>query len=54
MTEVLVRVRKEMEDRLAQVEAELAHVEPLIAERAELKRVLASHPFDGVEGSPAP
>ena len=49
MTEVLLRVRKEMEERLAEVEAELAQVEPLIAERAELRRVLASHPFASVD-----
>jgi hypothetical protein len=47
MTEVLDRVRKDLQERLEQVEAELAHVEPLIAERAELQRVLATPPFDG-------
>ena len=46
MTEVLDRVRKDLLDRLEQVEAELAHVEPLIAEREELQRVLATPPFD--------
>jgi hypothetical protein len=49
MTEVLDRVRKDLLDRLEQVEAELAHVEPLIAERAELRRVLATPPFDASE-----
>jgi hypothetical protein len=53
MTEVLIRVRKEMEERLAQVEAELSVVEPLIAERAELQRVLATHPFDTFDATPA-
>ena len=37
MTEVLDRLRKDLQERLEQVEAELAHVEPLIAERAELR-----------------
>jgi len=46
MTEVLERVRKDLKERLEQLEAELAHVEPLIAERAELQRVLATPPFD--------
>ena len=46
MTEVLARVRQEMQDRLEQIEAELADVEPLIAERAALQRVLATPPFD--------
>ncbi len=49
MTEVLDRVKKEMQARLAEVEAELAAVEPLIAERAELQRVLATPPFDDTE-----
>jgi hypothetical protein len=53
MTEVLIRVRQDLEERLAQVEAELSVVEPLIAERAELRRVLASHPFDAVDAPPA-
>jgi hypothetical protein len=53
MTEVLIRVRQEMEERLAEVEAELSAVEPLIAERAALQRVLATHPFDAVDESPA-
>jgi len=53
MTEVLDRVRKEMLDRLEQIESELAEVEPLIAERAEIERVLSTHPFDAVEASPA-
>ena len=51
MTEVLDRVRKDLLERLEQVEAELAHVEPLIAERAELQRVLATPPFDAAEAA---
>ena len=53
MTEVLTRVAKEMQERLEQIEAELADVEPLIAERAELQRVLATPPFDVVAEAPA-
>jgi hypothetical protein len=53
MTEVLSRVRQEMEQRLEQIEAELSDVEPLIAERAEIERVLATHPFDAAAPSPA-
>jgi hypothetical protein len=52
MTEVLTRVRQEMQERLEQIEAELADVEPLIAERAAIERVLATHPFDAVAGEP--
>jgi hypothetical protein len=45
MAEVLARVRSEMQDRLKQIEAELAGVEELMAERARLERALATPPF---------
>ena len=51
MTEVIDRVRKDLLERLEQVEAELAHVEPLIAERAELQRVLSTPPFDAQQAA---
>jgi len=50
MAEVIARVRKEMEERLRQLEAELASVEPLIAERARLERALATPPFAAEPG----
>jgi hypothetical protein len=45
MAEVIARVRKEMEDRLREIEAELADVEALIAERAQIQHALAAPPF---------
>jgi hypothetical protein len=38
-------VRKEMKDRLREIEAELAAVEALAAEKARLERALAAPPF---------
>jgi hypothetical protein len=52
MPEVLIRVRQEMEDRLEQIEADLKEVEPLIAERAELQRLLQTPPFSSVVPQP--
>jgi hypothetical protein len=37
--------RKEMQDRLREIESELAPVEALIAERARLEHALATPPF---------
>jgi hypothetical protein len=45
MAEVIARVRKEMQDRLREIEAELAAVEELVAEKARLERALAAPPF---------
>ena len=45
MAEVIARVRKEMQDRLREIEAELAAVEALVAEKARLERALAAPPF---------
>jgi hypothetical protein len=45
MAEVIARVRKEMKDRLREIEAELTAVEALIAEKARLERALAAPPF---------
>ena len=42
---MIARVRKEMQDRLKEIESELASVEALIAERARLEQVLATPPF---------
>lgn len=52
MAEVIARVRKEMQDRLAQVESELATFESLVAEKARLEHALATPPF-AVDGQPA-
>lgn len=55
MAEMIARVRKEMQDRLREIESELASVEPLIAEKARLERALATPPFAGERPStPAP
>jgi hypothetical protein len=51
MAEVIARVRKEMKDRLREIEAELAAVEALVAEKARLERALAAPPF--ADGAPA-
>jgi sugar-specific transcriptional regulator TrmB len=45
MAEVIAKVRKEMKDRLREIEAELAAVEALVAEMARLERALAAPPF---------
>ena len=45
MAEVIARVRSEMKDRLREIEAELATVEALVAEKARLERALATPPF---------
>src|SRR4051794_14233425 len=45
MAEVIARVRKEMQQRLEQLEAQLADVEALVAERAQIQRALATPPF---------
>src|SRR4051794_29166767 len=45
MAEVIARVRKEMQDRLREIEAELAAVEALVAEKARLERALSAPPF---------
>jgi hypothetical protein len=45
MAEVIARVRKEIKDRLREIEAELAAVEALVAEKARLERALAAPPF---------
>jgi len=42
---MIARVRKEMQDRLHEIESELASVEALIAEKARLEHVLATPPF---------
>ena len=52
---MIARVRKEMQDRLREIESELASVEALIAEKARLERALATPPFAGARASaPAP
>ena len=48
---MIARVRKEMQDRLHEIESELASVEALIAEKARLEHVLATPPF--AEAAPA-
>ena len=45
MAEVIARVRKELQERLEELEAELANVEALTAERAQIQRALATPPF---------
>lgn len=45
MAEMIARVRKEMQDRLQEIESELSAVEALIAEKARLERALATPPF---------
>jgi hypothetical protein len=45
MPEMIARVRKEMQERLQEIESELASVEALIAEKARLERALATPPF---------
>lgn len=48
---MIARLRKEMQDRLQAIEAELADVEPLIAEKARIEHALATSPFvDYTEG----
>ena len=42
---MIARVRKEMQERLKEIESELASVEALIAEKARLERALATPPF---------
>ena len=54
MAEVIARVRKEMQDRLNEIQRELASVEPLIAERARLEQVLATPPFAVQPDEPRP
>jgi hypothetical protein len=53
MAEVIARVRKEMKDRLREIEAELAAVEALVAEKARLERALAAPPFADADAAPA-
>jgi sugar-specific transcriptional regulator TrmB len=45
MPEMIARVRKEMQERLREIESELASVEALISEKARLERALATPPF---------
>jgi sugar-specific transcriptional regulator TrmB len=45
MAEVIARVRKEMQDRLREIQAELAAVEALVAEKARLEHALSAPPF---------
>jgi hypothetical protein len=49
MPEMIARVRKEMQERLKEIESELASVEALIAEKARLERALATPPFAAAE-----
>ena len=42
---MIARVRKELQDRLKEIESELASVEALIAEKARLEHALATPPF---------
>jgi len=52
---MIARVRKEMQDRLREIESELASVEALIAEKARLEHALAAPPFaDERPAAPAP
>jgi hypothetical protein len=53
MAAVIARERKEMKDRLRKVEAELATVEALVAEKARLERALAAPPFADAPPAPA-
>ena len=46
---MIARVRKEMQDRLKEIESELSAVEALIAERARLEQALATPPFADAE-----
>jgi hypothetical protein len=45
MPEMIARVRKEMQERLREIESELASVEALINEKARLEHALATPPF---------
>ena len=46
---MIARVRKEMQERLREIESELASVEALIAEKTRLERALATPPFAAAE-----
>jgi hypothetical protein len=52
MAEMIARVRKEMQERLEEIEGELASVEALIAEKGRLEQALATPPF--ADAGPAP
>ncbi len=45
MAEMIARLRADIENRLREVERELAALEPLAAEKSKLERVLATPPF---------
>jgi len=45
MAEMIAQLRADIENRLREVERELAALEPLAAEKAKLEHVLASPPF---------
>jgi len=45
VADVLARVHREMQERLREIEAELAGVEPLIAEKAQIEHALSAPPF---------
>jgi hypothetical protein len=54
MAEMIARVRKEMQDRLKEIESELSAVEALIAEKARLEHALATPPFAEAKAAAAP
>jgi hypothetical protein len=45
MAEMIARLRADIENRLREIESELAALEPLAAEKARLEHVLATPPF---------
>jgi hypothetical protein len=45
MAEMIARLRADIENRLREIEGELAALEPLAAEKAKLEHVLATPPF---------
>src|SRR5215475_4550015 len=54
MTDVIAELRRDMRQRLAQIERELAGLEDLVRERDQLKAALAKAPFAEVEEAKAP
>lgn len=51
MAEMIARLRADIENRLREIEREIAALEPLAAEKAKLEHVLATPPF-AVEAPP--
>jgi sugar-specific transcriptional regulator TrmB len=53
VSEVIQKLRRDLEERLKEIDRELEAYEPLLAERAQLQEALATPPFASPNNRPA-